>query len=154
VARDEVRRRLVTQKKLDRLEAQAKEFATAAASSTIETAAQSKNVVVTTSEPFTRGGFVPGLGRLNEAIGAAFSLPIGAVSSPIRTENAVIVLRVDRRVDADRKAWEEQKATQRLQLLQGMRQQRIQAFLQQLRTDADLEDRRKEIAVAARQTAT
>jgi parvulin-like peptidyl-prolyl isomerase len=151
-ARDEIKRTLVTEKKLDRLMAQAKDFATAAASSSMDAAAQSRNLKVTASEPFTRGGSVPGLGRLNEAIGAAFSLPVGTVSSPIRTSDGVVVLRVDRRVDSDRATWEGQKATQRQQLMQGLRQQRIQAFLQQLRADAKIDDRRKSLAEAARQT--
>jgi len=151
-SRDQIRAALLTEKKLDKLQAQAKEFVTAAASSTMEVAAQQKNLKVTTSDAFTRGGFVPGIGRLNEAIGAAFALPIGAVSNPIRTTEGVVVVRVDRRVDADHKAWEDQKATQRQQLMQGLRQQRIQAFLQQLRTDAKIDDRRKSLAQAARQT--
>ena len=151
-ARDEITRRLRTQKKLDRLEAQAKALATAAASSTLEAAAQQQNLTVTSSDVFTRGGFVPGMGRLNEAIGAAFSLPIGAVSNPIKTDEAVIVMRVDRRVEADRAKWEAQKATQRTSLTQGLRQQRIQAFLTQLRAAAEVEDNRKDIAQAARQT--
>ena len=136
-AHDDFKRPLTTEKKLDRLVAQAKEFATAAASSTLEAAAAQKNLKVTTSDAFTRGGFVPGMGRLNEAIGAAFSLPIGVVRSPIRTQDGVVVL---------------QKTLQRQQLVQGMRQQRIQAFLQQLRADAKVDDRRKDLAQAARQT--
>ena len=151
-AREEITRRLRTQKKLERLEAQARTLATAAAASTLEAAAQQQNLTVTSSAPFTRGGFVPGMGRLNEAIGAAFSLPIGAVSNPIKTEDAVIVMRVDRRVDADRAKWEQQKTTQRVSLIQGLRQQRIQAFLVQLRNAAELEDNRKQLAAAARQT--
>jgi peptidyl-prolyl cis-trans isomerase D len=151
-AREDIKRTLTTEKKLDRLVAQAKEFATAASSSTLEAAATQKNLKVTSSDAFTRGGFVPGMGRLNEAIGAAFSLPIGVVSNPIRTQDGVVVLRVDRRVDADRAEWEKQKTIQRQQLVQGMRQQRIQAFLQQLRADAKLDDRRKDLAQAARQT--
>lgn len=151
-ARDEIRRKLTTEKKLDRLEPQAKELATAAASSTLEAAAKQRGLTVTGSDPFTRGGFVPGLGRLNEAIGAAFSLPIGAVSNPVRTDDAVVVMRVDSRTEADRKAFEDQKATQRDRTIQGLRQQRIQAFLQQLRSDAKVDDRRKELNAAARQT--
>ena len=151
-ARDEIRRRLMTTKKLDKLEADAKALATAASTSTLEAAAAERNRQVTTSEPFARTGLVPGIGRTNQAIGAAFSLPIGAVSNPIRTENAVVVLRVNRRADADRKAWEDQKATQRLQMMQGLRQQRIQAFMQQLRASADIEDNRKKLAAQARQT--
>jgi len=151
-ARDEIRRTLVAEKKLDRLMTRANEFASAAATSSMEDAARSRNLAPTTSEAFTRGGFVAGMGRLNEAIGAAFSLPIGAVSRPVRTTDGVVVLRVDRRVDADHAAWESQKATQRQQLMQGLRQQRVQAFLQQLRADAKIDDRRKDLAQAARQT--
>ncbi|MDF2774698.1 MAG: peptidyl-prolyl cis-trans isomerase [Geminicoccaceae bacterium] len=151
-AREEIRRRLMTTKKLDRLEAQAKAFATAAASSTMEAAATAQNVAATKSESFARDGFVPGMGRLNQAIGAAFSLPIGAASAPIRTNDAVVVLRVDQRVEADRKAWEDQKNTQRIQVLQGLRQQRIQAFMQQLRENADIEDNRMRLAAQAWQT--
>jgi peptidyl-prolyl cis-trans isomerase D len=150
--RDDIKRTLTTEKKLDRLLAQAKDFVAAASSSTLEAAAPQRNLKMTTSEAFTRGGFVPGIGRLNEAIGAAFALPIGAVSNPIKTPEGVVVLRVDRRVDADHTAWEAQKVVQRQQLMQGMRQQRIQAFLQQLRADAKVDDRRKSLAQAARQT--
>jgi peptidyl-prolyl cis-trans isomerase D len=151
-SRQEITRRLMVGKKIDRLEAQAKALVTAAAGSTLEAAAQQQNLKVTSSDVFTRGGFVPGMGRLNQAIGASFSLPIGAVSNPIRTDEGVVVLRVDRRVDADRTAFEAQKLAQRQGLMQGMRQQRIQAFLQQLRADAKVEDRRKQLAQAARAT--
>ena len=151
-ARDEIKRTLLTEKKLDRLMTRAKEFASAASTSTMEAAAQSQGLKLTTTNEFTRGGFAQGLGQLNEAIGAAFSLPIGAVSSPIRTNESVVVLRVDRRVDADHMDWEAQKATQRQQMMQGLRQQRIQAFLQQLRAGAKVDDRRKDLAQAARQT--
>ena len=149
-ARDEITRRLRTQKKLDQLQTRAKALATAAASSTLEAAAQQQNLTVTSSDPFTRGGFVPGMGRLNEAIGAAFSLPVGAVSNPIRTDDAVIVMRVDRRAEADRAKWEEQKTAQRASRIQGLRQQRIQAFLLELRNAAKIEDNRKELAQASR----
>jgi peptidyl-prolyl cis-trans isomerase D len=118
----------------------------------MEAAAAAQNLTVTASDPFTRIGFAPGIGSGNQAIGAAFSLPIGAVSNPIRTNDAVVVLRVDRRVEADRQAWEKQKEVQRLQMLQRLRQQRIQAFMQQLRADADIEDHRKRLAAQARQT--
>ena len=150
--RDDIKRTVAAEKKLDRLMTKAKEFATAAATSTLEAAASSRGLTVTPSEMFTRGGFVSGLGRLNEAIGAAFSLPVGVVSSPVKTSEAVAVIRVDRRVDADRAAWEAQKAAQRQQVTQGLRQQRIQAFLQQLHSDAKIDDRRKSLAQAARQT--
>ena len=39
-----------------------------------------------------------------------------------------------------------------MQMMQGLRQQRVQAFMQQLRSDADIEDNRKKLAAQARQT--
>jgi peptidyl-prolyl cis-trans isomerase D len=153
-ARDEIKRTLTADKKIDKLMAQAKDLSIAAASSTLEAAAQAKNLKVTTSDAFTRGSFVPGMGRLNEAIGASFALPVGTVSAPIRTPEGVVVLRVDRRVDADQKAWADQKTLQRQQMMQGLRQQRVQAFLQQLRADAKIVDHRKDIQAATRQTAS
>ena len=150
-ARDQIRQKLIAVKKIDRLATQAKDLATAAAGSTLESAAQSRNMTAVQAPTFTRGGFVPGLGRYNEAIGAAFSLPIGAVSNPIRTETAVIVMRVDRRVDSDRAKWEEQKTAQRQSAAGQLRQQRVQAFLQQLRADAKISDRRKQLQQASRQ---
>ena len=78
---------------------------------------------------FTRVSMVPGLGRLNEAVGAAFGLPVGATSAPVKTEEGVFVLRVDARVSADRAAWEAQKNQQRQQLLLRLRRQRIQDFV-------------------------
>lgn len=149
--RDEVRRRLVVEKKLDRQERDAAEFARLASTTSLQAAASERGRTAVQSAMFTRGDVVPGIGRLNEAIGAAFSLPLGAVSAPIRTSDAVVVLRVDRRVEADRKAWEEQKAAQRQQMLQGMRQQRVRLFLEELRRNADIEDNRKQINAAARQ---
>jgi hypothetical protein len=62
-------------------------------------------------------------------------------------------MRVDRRVDADRAKWEEQKTAQRQGMIGQLRQQRVQAFIQQLKTNAKISDRRKEIQQqAARQT--
>jgi peptidyl-prolyl cis-trans isomerase D len=150
-ARDQVRQKLIAAKKIDRLATQAKDLAAAAAGSTLETAAQARNLNVVQSPAFTRVGFVPGLGRLNEAIGAAFSLPIGAVSNPIRTETSVIVMRVDRRVDADRAKFDTQKTAMRQGEISRLRQARVQAFLQQLRADAKISDRRKQLQQASRQ---
>lgn len=87
---------------------------------------------------------VPGLGRFTQAIGAAFALPVGAVSEPIATPNGVYVIRVDRRVTADRTAWEQQKDVQRAGMIQQLREQRVQQFMANLRQSAKIEDYRKE----------
>jgi parvulin-like peptidyl-prolyl isomerase len=83
-------------------------------------------------------------------IGAAFGLPVGAMSSPIRDETGVYVIRVDRRVNADRAAFEQQKNQMRNQRVQQMKQQRLQLFLDDLRKSAEIEDHREEINAALR----
>jgi peptidyl-prolyl cis-trans isomerase D len=99
---------------------------------------------------FTRVTPVQGLGQFTEAVGAAFALPVGAVSAPVRTADAVYVLRVDRRIEADRKAFEAQKAQQRQQIQQALREQRVRDFLADLRKSAKLEDNRRKIFAASR----
>ena len=151
--KEDVRRRVVQKKKIERLLPQARQLASAAATSSLESAAKSRGLTVEQSPPFTRVMPVPGLGSLNEAVGAAFSLPVGAVSAPISTDDGVYVLRVDRRVNADRAAFEAQKQAQRTQVMGGLRQQRVRDYLENLRKTADIEDNRKQINAAARSAA-
>jgi hypothetical protein len=107
-------------------------------------------LTVSRSAQFTRVGGAEGLGRLNEAIGAAFSLPIGAISAPIRTHDGIFVERVDQRVLSDKAPWEKQKAVQRAQVTGSLREQRVRDFLTNLRENAKVVDRRKEIEAANR----
>ncbi|MEO6331181.1 MAG: peptidyl-prolyl cis-trans isomerase, partial [Gemmatimonadaceae bacterium] len=149
----EVRARIARGKKLDILVTDARTFATAAASSSLEQAASSKNLQVSQTDLFTRTGPAQGLGRLNEAIGAAFALPVGAVGAPVRTEDGVFVMRVDRRTQSDRAEFEAQKATLKEAQLNAYRQQRLQEFIQNLRDVADIDDNRKSLARAQSQAA-
>ncbi|MGH7717784.1 MAG: peptidylprolyl isomerase, partial [Gemmatimonadaceae bacterium] len=149
--RDEIRRELVRRKKVDALVPQAQRIATAVAGGrTLEQAAQAEGLTTMQSEMFNRGAAVPGIGRLNQAVGAAFGLPVGAVSAPIKTPTGVYVLRVDRRANADRAAWEAQKEAQRTEVGQQLRQQRVRQFLANLRREAEIEDHRRQIEAAGR----
>ena len=102
----------------------------------------------------SRSSGAEGLGRLNEAIGVAFGLPIGAVSAPVKTDEAVYVLRVDRRTEADRKAWEGTKQISRMQRSNQVREQQLQLFLQELRRSAKVSDRRKQLNAMMRRAET
>ena len=149
-ATPEIRSILAIQKKLDKLMPQAEQLSTAAARTLLEQAAASAGMQVVQSQPFTRVGGAEGIGRLNQAIGAAFSLPIGAVSKPIRIYDAIFVQRVDQRVLQDRAEWEKQKDTQRATVIQSLKQQRVREFLANLRETAKVDDMRKEIEAANR----
>jgi len=142
---------LAIQKKLDKLMPRAQQFAAQAAKTSLEDAAKAAEMQVTQSLPFTRVGGATGIGRLNQAIGAAFSLPIGVVSAPIRVYDGIFVERVDSRSVQDRAQWEKIKPAQRAQVTQQLRQQRVRDFLQNLRDAAKISDRRKEIEAAQRQ---
>lgn len=151
---DDIAQELRRQKKLDLLVPRAEKISSAVASgNSFEEAAKAAGLTVQQTPEFARTTSVPGLGQATQAVGAAFGLPKGAVSQPIRSENGVFVIRVDDRVQADRAAWEKQKADQRSRVLQGMRQQRVQQFLASLRESAKIEDNRKEIAQQNRQVA-
>jgi len=151
---DDIAQDLRRKKKLDLLVPRAAKISDAVAKgATLEDAARAAGLTVEHTPEFARTTLVPGLGQATQAVGAAFGLPKGAVSQPVKSENGVFVIRVDDRVEADRAAWEKQKADQRTRVLQGMRQQRVQQFLASLRENAKIQDRRKEIAQQNRQLA-
>jgi peptidyl-prolyl cis-trans isomerase D len=144
--RDAIRERLIQQKRVEALVPRARQIAQAVVSGqSLEEAASKAGLDVEKTDMFTRVMTVPGIGRGNEAIGAAFGLPVGAVSQPITTDNGVYVIRVDRRATADRSAFEAQKEQQRTSMLERLRQARVQQFMANLRQSATIVDNRKEI---------
>src|SRR6185437_8628436 len=112
---------------------------------TFDQAAKAAGLTVSQSPTFSRVTPVPDIGQANEVVGTAFGLPTGSVSEPVKSSSAVYVLKVDRRLDADRAAWQKQKDQQRTQLLQRLRQQRVQEYLADLHQSAKIEDRWKQV---------
>jgi peptidyl-prolyl cis-trans isomerase D len=150
-ATPEIRALLARQKKLDKLMPRARTIAAQAVKTSLEQAGQTAGIPVVASPHFTRIGGAAGIGRLNEAIGAAFSLPVLAVSAPIRTHEAIFIERVNKRVLSDSATWEKQKNVQRAQVTQQLRQTRVREFLQNLRESATIVDNRKRVEAANRQ---
>ena len=150
--KDEVRRAVAQQKAVDNLMPQAQKLAAAAAASTLEAAAKQVGATVSHTPTFARTMLVPGLGQFTEPVGAAFALPSGAVSQPIKSADGVYVLRVDSRRMADSTAWAAQRDAQRQTRLQQLREQKVRMFLIDLRQSAKVDDRRKQINAAMRRT--
>jgi peptidyl-prolyl cis-trans isomerase D len=148
--REEIRQRLAIDKALDRMMPAAQEVARNAAARGLDVAARDAGLTVTQTPMFTRLGFLQGIPQFSRPIGAAFGLPVGSVSAPIRDESGIYVLRVDRRVNADRSQFDAQKDVMRRQRVQQLKQQRLQLFLDDLRKSADIEDHRDEINAAIR----
>jgi parvulin-like peptidyl-prolyl isomerase len=146
----DVRARLALDRAVERAVPQANALVTAARASTLEAAATARNVSVQKTGMVNRGGAANALGSIGEALGAAFVLPVGTISVPIRQTDGVYVLRVDARKPADKVAFEAKKKEIRAQRLQALKQQRLQAYYADLKKSAKIEDRRKEISARAR----
>ncbi|MEO8562384.1 MAG: peptidyl-prolyl cis-trans isomerase [bacterium] len=144
-AKNAVRGRVAVDRAVERAVPQANELATAARSGTLEGAAAARKLPVQKTGLVTRSDAAAVFGSVGEALGAAFALPANTVSVPIRERDGVFVLRVDQRKPAERAAFEAKKKELRTQRQQQLRQQHLQAYFEDLRKSAKVEDRRKEI---------
>ncbi len=143
--REEIRRRLARDKRVEKLRPSALQLIQAAKGSTLEVAAAAKQLSVEKSAAFTRVDQVAGLGQFNQAVGAAFTVPVGQVGGPAVALDGLAVIRVDRRVEADKAAFETQKIEQRAQLIQSLRQQRVEEYMTSLRGSVKVEDHRTKV---------
>jgi peptidyl-prolyl cis-trans isomerase D len=143
--REEIRRRLARDKRVEKLRPSALQLIQAAKGSTLEVAAAAKQLSVEKSAAFTRVDQVAGLGQFNQAVGAAFTVPVGQVGGPAVALDGLAVIRVDRRVEADKGAFETQKIEQRAQLIQSLRQQRVEEYMTSLRGSVKVEDHRTKV---------
>ena len=152
-AREAIQSRLATQKKLERTRQIAREAQERLGSggSLEQIAAQHESVQVNQQGPFTRVDFVPGLGRLNAAVGAAFGLQPGERSGIVEAEDVLYIVETIARTQADSAAFEAQKETQRAQATQNLAEQRWNEFLTALEENADVIDNRKALERAAQQ---
>jgi peptidyl-prolyl cis-trans isomerase D len=151
-SRDDIRRELLRTKKLEMLIPKAQSIVAAVrGGKSLEAAGQTAGLKVEKSPSFARTTQVPALGQTTEAIGAAFGAPVGSVAPPVKGQNDVIVLRVDKRTESDRAVFEKQKKEQRDQMIQRVRQQRVQQYLAALHDAARIEDNRRIIKASARQ---
>lgn len=143
--KEDIRRRLAREKRLEKLRPMGEQLVAAAKQSGLEAAAAQAGLQVEKTPAFARGGLVPGLGQYTPAIGAAFAVPAGQVGGPFKATDALVVLRVDARVDADRTAFEAEKTIQRTQYTQSLRQQKVDEYLNNLRESVKVDDRRVEV---------
>lgn len=115
-----------------------------ATNETLEALAASSGKEVSRAENLSmNASVIPGGGREPGVIGAVFGLVEGERSDPITGNNAVFVVQVDNRVDADPQAI---TSADRQQIRQQLQQQKSSAFsqvwMEQLKEDADIDDYR------------
>jgi peptidyl-prolyl cis-trans isomerase D len=117
----------------------------ARAGEALEPIAAAYNASVEQAGPFTRGEYVPGMGRLNAAIGAAFGVGPGETSPLIEAETHLFLIRGVAREEADPAAWQAQIEEQRMRVLQALGDARWSQFMLALRDEAQIVDNRAEI---------
>lgn len=108
---------------------------------------------VRSAGPFARNDFVPGLGRYNAAIGAAFGLDVGEVSDVVESPSNAYVVELLARTPADSTEWLGQRETQRQQVRAQIEQRRLTQWLESLRAAARIVDRRDEVLQPVDETA-
>ncbi|HEY8311537.1 MAG TPA: peptidyl-prolyl cis-trans isomerase [Gemmatimonadaceae bacterium] len=151
-SKNDIRLVLAREKAVQKQIDPARKFAIAASAGSLAQAGQILNTHITRMEPFTRVSGLPMLPNAPQVVGAAFALPAGSISEPIVANEAVYVIGVDRRVDTDRKAFDATKEQLRAQYMNSMQQGRIQEFLANLRSAANIKDHRKEVQASLRRT--
>ena len=95
--------------------------------------------------PFTRVTAPAEFARNPNVLGAAFGLRRGERSGVMGDETGWFLLQVLARASADSAAWLKQRDQQREALLRPVEQARLQQFVQALRADAKIVDRRSEL---------
>lgn len=140
---------LKERKAVEGLVAQGEALLADARATSLAAAAAKTGLPVQKAGPFSRLGFVQGLGYYNEAIGAAFAVPVGSVGMA-KTDESVVVMVVDARTETTRDAFQAQLVTQRDRAVQALREQKVRLFLTNLRREAKITDRRREINASLR----
>jgi peptidyl-prolyl cis-trans isomerase D len=138
-ATPQIRTLLLERKRVERTRTRVREQLRAGQ---LERVAAAFNEEVLSAGPFRRGDFVPGLGRMNAAIGAAFGLQPGQFSDAIEADGMVHVVQLVEREQADRAEWEAQREVQRRNVTPAIAEQRWNQFLTALRENATIVDNR------------
>ena len=110
--------------------------------STLEQAAAQMGLTVLETQPFTRMGFVPGIGRENVIIATAFALDEGQVSRVIEYSDSYYIIRVDERVPLDENEIDTNLASLRMSVLGSKQQAFLASWYEDIRNRVKIQDYR------------
>ena len=145
-----IRGNIGTDKKVAAALEEARELAAEVrAGRTLTEVAREFGLEVRDAGPFVRNDFVPGLGRHNAAVGTAFGLEVGEVSDAVEANRNAYVIERTGSEAADSVAWLEQVDVQRAQAVGAIQQQRLTQWIEALRANANIVDRREQVLAPA-----
>lgn len=149
--KEEARRAVVREQKWEVVRALAQQLAAEVPSGArLQQIADRVHLPVQRLGPFTRVNPPVQLISALPAIGAAFGLGLERTGGPIETRDGVYFVEPVSRRTADSTAFVKQLETQRAQVIQAARQDRVRQVVTALREQAKVTDRRKEIEELAR----
>ncbi|HEX6590320.1 MAG TPA: SurA N-terminal domain-containing protein [Longimicrobiales bacterium] len=152
--RAQIRLDLMAEKKLERARVTARDMVDRIRQgATLEQAAATAGLRVQEAGPFTRIDLVPGIGRANAVVGAAFGLRPGQTSSVVEANDALYIVQLVSKTEADRAEWEAQKLQQSQTITAALEEARIRQYMAELREKAEVVDQRREAERAAQQAA-
>lgn len=111
---------------------------------TLEDAALADSLTAAPAPGVTRISGMPGLGREPEVLGPLFALNAGEVSEPLRAARGWVIARLDQRQEPDEAAFAAQKENIRRNLTTLRQSQVFNAWLEDLRKSAKIDDYRLE----------
>ncbi len=141
--RPRVEREVRAHKKADMVATKLREVrAQVESGATLEEAASAAGFEVRQSEPFARTESVPGIGRGNGVVAAAFRLQEGQLSDVMTLRQGAYLLRLAEKAPLDEALFAEQSAQFQQQLLAQRQQEALQNWFAQLYETAVIEDNR------------
>jgi hypothetical protein len=144
-----IERTLRAQKKLETAKSEGEELLAAIrGGESIDDVAEGRGLEMQSAGPYARMDFVPGLGRMNAAVGAGFGLNVGEISSVIEASNNAFIIELSDYFAADTTVFEEERLARREELQGFAQQTRLQEWLEGLRDVARIVDRRDEVLTA------
>lgn len=145
-ADEAIRRTLGTERKVAAAMEEARELvAEVRGGRPLDEVAREMGLEVQEAGPFSRLGFVPGLGFRTAAVGAAFGLELGEVSDAVEANQNAFVIEKASWEAADSAAWAVQLDDQRAQAMATIREERLAQWIDALRESARIVDRREEV---------
>ena len=137
----QVRSDLLREKRLETARADADRITGAVKlGESLSEAAEEAGLGVNEPPAFTRADGIPGLGLEAEVLAAAFTVPVGEVSAPVKANRGWVVLRVEERPPVDEEAFAAEAPSIRRSLLGQKQNQIYSAWISKLKREAKIED--------------
>ena len=143
--KEALRPRMVREKKMERTKVLAEQVrSTLQPTDSLGKATASKpELSVQRTGLFSSGGFVPGVGRDLNFLGATSMLKVGEISKPIEGQRGYYLVKLLSRPPVDSIAYQTQRPNLYTQMVQEKRNQFLSQWLEELKKDADIEDNRE-----------